>query len=47
MAIERAAKIYHVTATMESPEVKAFSDFVNFAEQKEKEGKKLYLDVSW
>jgi len=29
------------------PAVKAFSDFVELAEKKEREGKKLYIDVSW
>jgi len=32
---------------MDSPEVKAFSDFVELAEQKEKEGKRLYICVSY
>jgi hypothetical protein len=47
VAIERAAKVYHETATMDSQEVKAFSDFVELAEQKERAGKKLYICVSY
>jgi len=45
--MERQAKVYRGNARMDSPEVKAFSDFVELAEKKEREGKKLYLDVSW
>ena len=32
---------------MDSPYVKAFSDFVELAEQKEREGKKLYICVTY
>jgi len=47
VAMERQAKVYHETVTMNSPEVKAFSDFVELAEKKEREGKKVYICVSY
>jgi len=47
VAMERQAKLYHENATIDSPEIRAFSDFVELAEKKEKEGKKLYISVSY
>ena len=35
-AMERGEKVYHETARMDSPEIKAFSDFVELAEKKER-----------
>jgi hypothetical protein len=35
--IERARKVYHESVTADSPECKAFTDFVALAERKEKE----------
>jgi len=45
--MERGEKVYHEKLTMDSPYVKAFSDFVELAEKKEREGKKLYICVSY
>jgi hypothetical protein len=36
VAMERQAKLYHENATINSPAVKAFSDFVELAEKKER-----------
>jgi len=47
VAMERGEKVYHEKLTMDSPYVKAFSDFVELAEKKEREGKKVYICVSY
>ena len=47
MVLLRAAKVYGETLTLDSPEVRAFIDFVEMYERLEREGKEPHVSASY